>query len=1321
MKRTKKILLGITVLTLILIVLMSISGKVFAEDKMPIGSKQEFNLRDLRASDNLYCVAREKQLLSDTKAKFTVESYIEIEGDTIKDARVWKTKDGKKQSVTPTNVPQSAIKNEDNAILAAILGGALQQGYREKTDSFDDVYRHYKEAQIALWGHWNTWQKNVGKYYNCQAPTANAFDSSDISNYSAQNFNKYFAKATAAARKTNYHVKIYFLQAGAENWQDIIYVETFDNNTPPDENPPGQTNVTGQINISGYVWEDIADEKKNSTINSKYANSDGDLKVEGIKVHWKDQNGKEIASTTTDKNGAYKFSTTITLYNHPYGRNKDEYDKVNNSYIEFEYNGLKYTTVHFEGKLSEENCSRGKENTTERTNLDNKFDRVENQAIYDGNSAIISGLPNAQLSNANYTPEFAVSASTKNITTKLMEAAENNNWTEKKEFCVDHCQIGEGPHTVKVITTEKGSTVTIKCDGSVETKVADNEDQNISEIIKNVETVKGDAINTATGSQAHYYSAGETDGPTTRDCLKSEQEVYVWNINNMNLGLIRREQPDAALTSDIEKVRVIMKNQEYTYIYGNRGIQNDDSWFDYTVRFGNKNLQTYSRPVNPADIAYVNYNNTDDLKVYVTYDILLTNQSDTLPMTINSIVNYYDGEYSIYTGAGSSTSAGWQTANGENNGFKIAYNAVNITLQPKTKSDIIRIEFEVSQNKIKELQNEDTGFSFSNYTEITSYTTMYGANTVCSELELAETKERIGKQYAGIDHDSTPGNLVPGNAETYEDDTDRAPDFLLKKDSKYKIMAGVVYEDTQTEESKKNNERLGNGQKEDNEKGVSNVKVELLDADTGEIAYLYYKDASTGKANKKPAETYTDGNGKYSFGNEKESGVVVGNYIIKYTYGNADGEKTTIDGNEPYINARNYKSTIITDSNVKNVMQGNDSDKWYLAMDEGVDASIAVDDIQQRLTQETLKNSTYNNQYNMSAYSKKLALQIEYTPDQTAKVDENGGNFNNNCSVFDFGIIERPREDVVINKTISKIKITLGNGQVLIEGDPRKDNLNYVKPLGLEERQNAKFAAIDATKALSIEMDQELIQGATLEVWYSIMLTNNSEKDYEYATNTDYYNYGTNQQGEPLALANLVVDYMSESLICNVGDEFKNSNIEANNADWFRSVDGSAADADYLKNNGYISYKLADTDEDQTYETIKNNKLQSIVTNTFANVKPGETKTSVLYASKLLANQDENNLFENHVEIIELNSKTGRTIKGVSDDTRAQLDKEYQPGNYIPNLSAVVHQQDDDNVRITITPPTGIKNYTTIYIISAVVGLVVIAGGIVLIRKRFMK
>ena len=104
----------------------------------------------------------------------------------------------------------------------------------------------------------------------------------------------------------------------------------------------------------------------------------------------------------------------------------------------------------------------------------------------------------------------------------------------------------------------------------------------------------------------------------------------------------------------------------------------------------------------------------------------------------------------------------------------------------------------------------------------------------------------------------------------------------------------------------------------------------------------------------------------------------------------------------------------------------------------------------------------------------------------------------------------------------------------------------------------------------------------------------------------------------------------------------------------------------------------------------------------------------------MLSNQNENHLYENHVEVIALNSKTGRTIKTVNDDTREQVSKEYQPGNYIPNLSAIVHQQDDDNIRITITPPTGTTNYTTIYIISAVVGLVVISGVVILIKKRFM-
>ena len=1328
MSRTKKFILTIIFVTLALILGMTTKVSANTTRTISYGGTIGLSLTDMENSNNVYCVAHGKGFTRQEQLTFKAIAYIDIDG---------------KHAEGVTSSGKELSKDSDkNAVLAAILGGALSpRGYGSEGN--------YTPAQKALYSYWNDWVDDVGGQYGFQKDSRNSEVSAD----------NYINTAKAAAKRTNYKIRIYLLHSNSStNPQELVLVDVKEPDTPEPE--PGQTTVTGYINISGYVWEDISNSKSN-TINSKY--EEGDKRLEGIKVHWRANDGSEIASTTTDKDGSYKLETTIDLYNHPYGiKDKEKYDKINNSYIEFEYNGLKYTTVAYNGNLSNSDTSKGKENEISRTAVDNKFDRVENRAVYDGNTAVISGLPNTQITDANYASEFAVSASTKNIIRGLLKTTETNEWVEKKTFCADHCEEGDGQHVVYK-ETHGNSSIIIYCDGQV---VMNDPDGYWSDgrATPSIQEIKGDAINTATGSECHYYSADEIDGPIPKDCRSSVEGTYVWNIQNMNLGLVRREQPDAAITSDIEKVRVIMKNQEYTYIYGNRGIQNNEELFDYKVKFGNKYTQTYSRAVNPADIAYVNYNNSDDLKVYVTYNIILKNQSNTLPMTINSIVNYFDSNYTIYTGQGTSTSDGWQEANGMNNGYKIAYNTSlsGIKLQPGSKSEIIKIEFEVNQDRIKGLLNENA--TLFNVSEIFSFTTYYGENTICAERETAAAKGKTGQQYAGLDIDSTPGSATPGNVDTYEDDTDRAPSFLLMKDPNYKTMSGIVYEDMQTTESKNNNERLGNGQKEGNEKGVENVRVELLDADTGETAYLYYKDTSTEtSSNRKPAVTYTDANGNYSFGDGETCGVVVDNYIIKYTYGNADkgtdgnghiiGE-TKIEGN--IINARNYKSTIITEANVKSAMQGSDSDTWHLYMSEGVDTSVAADDLKERLAIETLKYGNYENGVNMSAYSKELKVEIEYTQSQEAEVDDNGGDFQSNWAVFDFGIMERAREDILINKTISKIKVTLANGQILVEGDPRKDKMNYVKAIGfttntdVNGREIAKFSEAD-DKMLTIEMDSEIIQGAKLEVWYSITVTNNSEIDYDYEkdyidiirdatasqkldfittdSQANYYYYG-NKSGLYIIdkSADLVVDYMSSKIVCDVGDNLKLDVEGVNNKDWFRvDSDGTTPiDRDYLKNNGYIS--------DMTYDTIGNKELQIIATNTFSNVEPaGGTKTSVIYASTTLANQEENALYDNHVEIIGINAKIGRTIKEVNDDTRAQVVKTYKPGNYIPTLASRhtsnnplleeegLHQQDDDRVRITVTPPTGTTMYTTIYIIAAVVGLMIIVGGILLIKKKVIK
>lgn len=1298
MSKMKKFILATIFVTLALILSMSTKVSAKTTQKINYGGTINLSLTDMENSNNVYCVAHSKGFTRYEKLTFKAIAYVDITGKHAEG----KTSSGK----------QLSKESDKNAVLAAILGGALSpRGY----GALDD----YTPSQQALYSYWNGWVREVGSKYGFQK------DSKD-SKVDADN---YINIAKAAAKRADYKIRIYLLHSNSPtNPQELVLVDVKEPDTPEPE--LGKTTVKGYINISGYVWEDIANSKSN-TINSKY--EEGDIRLEGILVHWKAKDGSEIASAKTAKDGSYKLQTTIELYNHPYGiKDKTKYDKINNSYIEFEYNGLKYTTVKYNGTLSNDNTSKGKENEQKRTILDDKFDKVENKAVYDGDNAIISGLPNTQITDSNYASEFAVSASTQGITTKLLTNTEKNKWVETKKFCADHCEEKDGHHVVYK-ETHGNSYLKIYCDEQVEMNDPDGywADGNHKPSIKKI---IGDAINNSKGSECHYYSADETDGPIDRDCRKSVDGIYVWDIKNMNLGLVRREQPDAAITSDIEKVRVIMKGQEYTYKYGNRGIQNNEELFDYKVKFGNKYTQTYSRPVNPSDIAYVNYNNTDDLKVYVTYNIILKNQSNTLPMTINSIVNYYDSNYTIYTGPETSTSSGWEETTGDNNGYKIVYNKNKVELQPGSKSEVIKIEFEVNQDRIKGLLNEDA--TLFNVSEIFSYTTHYGKDTICAERETAEVKGKVGKQYAGLDIDSTPGNVIPGNVDTYEDDTDRAPSFLLMKDPNYKTLSGIVYEDTQTQESQKNNERLGNGQKEENEKGVENVKVELINPNTGETADLYYKDTSAEKgSNKKPAITYTDSNGKYTFGEVGTCGVVVDDYIIKYTYGNADeNRKATIDGGNTFINARNYKSTIITESNVKGVMQGENSNTWHLYMNENVDTSVATDDLNERLKIGTLKYDNYNDGINMSAYSKKFNVKVEYTKSQETQVDENGGNFQSDWGVFDFGIIERPREDLLINKTISKIKLTLANGQILLEGDPRKDKMNYVKSIGFntnideEGREIAKFSKLD--KMLTIELDSELTQGAKLEVWYAITATNNSEIDYDYEKDlgANYYYYGDKKGLEDKDIitksAETVVDYMNPRLNCKVGSDYEGDTEGVNNGDWFRQYqegeETQIINADYLKDNGYISYKVNDADEDMTYETIKNRELQTIETNTFADLGPGDTKTSTIYASTILSNQEDNSIYDNHVEIVGINGKIARTIKNVEESSRKQVDKEYQPGNYIPTLGSE-HQQDDDRVRIIVTPPTGINVYTTIYIIAAVVGLIVIVGGIVLIKKKTMK
>lgn len=1157
---------------------------------------------------------------------------------------------------------------------------------------------------------------------------------------------------------------------------------------PEPDVPPAEGEGDGTVTISGYVWEDDFQGKGNSPDNIY---GGGDAPVKDVTVKWYTSSGEYIKETKTDGSGYYKM-TYISEYGNivkstkPFEYDKGVLDKLTNSYVVFEYNGVKYTTVAT--NTTEEKGSRGKESETDRVKVDSLFGDITKDSIQPSGLHLNIQKNTFDEYELQDDEKFKVGASTKGVLSNLLGTIEHddkvnghykmtnsgaykygpgysnmtdNNYMKNGSFYTKWCnnygsywrgtnangskgdwQQGPEAHKLGKIKYHKWITSGhmepnpdyngngLQDDGD-HWKDTSHWDDGSAEIWCNNQNAWK---NPSTLIPAGYTQNGEIEWTNTyevRDAENGNHSVEVkktvakdFYIKNVNLGLVRRETPDLALKSDINNVVITMKGQKYTYYYGKRGIQNINA---PEVSFSDDGF-VYTRPINPSDISYINDNNTNDMTIQIQYDIRVYNQSTTLQTVVSEIVNYYDSRYELASSGWTPSSKYGNSYSG--NGYTAAYtSALSGTVLKPGASAGTSITFKVNDATVKSLiTGEKQLFDVS---EINTYSVLYGENTRCAEATTAASRNKTGTQYAGIDRDSIPGSAVPGNTGTYEDDTDKAPIFKLILDEN-KIVSGNVWEDTNVS---RENERLGNGTKDGNENGVENVKVELLKAETGEVAKLYPTQGSTESVD---AITYTDGSGNYNF-----NGVVVDNYIVKYTYGNdnINGGATKINGNE--INARNYKSTIITTDPVKSVMTGdNETIMWHLTQQDN--ASVAVDDIEQRLKIPSLNYGNYNNPHNMSAYSPAFKIQVEYTESQQSEVDANGGSFPHEWTVFDFGIIERAREDIVIDKNISNLKITLANGQVLTEGDPRHDKLNYVKAIGTKVKSGKNSVVYDRDsykkandKLISVEMDSELLQGARLDITYAITVTNNSENDYEYDTNKgggiSYYYYG-DKGSLPLIQPTVekVVDYMDSELTCTVGNEATN---DINKSNWTQikpEIDNNTNKvtktvAEVLQADSQLGSQISDV----TKESLNNGNYLIFTTEAFNNVTSGGgSKTIEIFASKLLGNQAEDYTYENHVEILQLNGKIARTID--STDNGKQVKKTYKSGNYVPSLDNLknndnidktevgLHEQDDDRIIVKITPPTGSTNNIIIYTIALTAGLVIVAVGAYFIKKKIV-
>ena len=802
------------------------------------------------------------------------------------------------------------------------------------------------------------------------------------------------------------------------------------------------------------------------------------------------------------------------------------------------------------------------------------------------------------------------------------------------------------------------------------------------------------------------------------DKIKTAQQIKqekITELTNINLGLYKREQPDVSVKKDIKNVKILVNGKGQIYEYDKRFSHMNESGgdgYNVGVKFANKyGSMKYTRPIYKADVTFESADKNRELQVYLTYVIGIKNNSSNLSAQINQIVDFYDKRYAensygaeIKVGTGLTDDAtitneiAFNDLGNNHNVNRNEYNKMEIDTSSlgrieKQSSKEIYVQFKLSRELVYEILGEEgtTQEPLDNVTEITSYSIF----------------DQNGAVYAGIDQNSNPGNAVPGDRDTYEADTDAAPSLRLEYNVQRSIT-GNVFEDLPINELLSENIRQGNGILDDGEPGIPKVKVELLRKEAR-------TDGTYGDWTLKPEyTTTTDENGSYTI-----KDFSAGDYVIRYTWG---GKEHIVDVNKKYT-AQNYKATIFEESKHNDL-----ANKWYQELDPRYsDAKDTYDnEDREKLipgsiedTRETIDydlnkdgidfETAENTDKVMVSETPEMAVDVEYNPTGTAQGGEGQVKEDENEVVFgpqrehaiqhlDFGIIERPRQNYKLTKKVDHVKVTLSNGQVLV--DARIGDNYEIIP---EETSSLTSMAPVAGSTqgypnglIKLEMDNEILHGSTLELTYHLSVENTSEKDY---MDKAFYTYGTSRipaESKAIKMKVLnITDYLDKEWA-----------VDENEASYVDEGWNKVAKADL---NGQVDQEVYQGRETKINDRIilQTEKLKD------DEIATGETAGPVtLKTTKVLTTINDNDVeLDNEAEIIKI-YKTGGGLLKTKDPNKKLI-----PGNYVPGSGKQVEDDDDMAQTFTVSPNTGGNSNYVIIIVLGAIALVGLGVGIVLIKK----
>ena len=1039
------------------------------------------------------------------------------------------------------------------------------------------------------------------------------------------------------SNKVTYYVEEFEVPEGASNYYDVtnttvsVQLTTNTQGTTVKDFP----NKQKYIDLSGYVFEDIANPNKGTIRNDLY-DGDDDKRVEGITVRLIDRNNEELQTATTNSNGAYKFE-------------KVSIDGLPNYRVEFEYNGLKYANVI--PHLDADNGSKAIEKEADRTEFNNSY------------SSIVGG-------------------STKGNTTTGYSLDQNGNRTNTLTY-----------------TSVNG--------------------EHKSQLVQNTGYTVGSANGSVTPQNGSAGVSMKADTSTAGYEIKWTPGTK--EITNINLGIYERPQTDMAIQSDLYTVELKMNGYTHTIEYNRKeellqelmaeGVQSifDEALINHPNYPTSYTTTIYDNYVNASQVTGEgSLSEENKLQFYSVYKLTLTNQ-ESLYGSANEIAVYVDSSLDM-----NSLESWYVDENG--NRQNVTWNIVQdgnvqdgFTELRTTSMSNVKLQRDYSQVIYLRIKKTDE--------EIASWgnkTGLVKEQNLVTEITSYSTYQNIGGnnfvRYAAIDKDSAPDNINKTNVKNkdlYEDDTRDAPVLYITLDSP-RTISGYVFEDVLSENNSQlrpGGERLesmirGNGwYNYPNRDGfVEDVTVELIKAD-GTLAYTYPE--ATGN-------NFTSVVAKVTTNKEKEGyyefvGVIPDKYYLKFTYGKGmqskiyrpkeNGELEEID-----VDVQNYKSTTITSQNVQMGFDGNEH--WYQNVSG---ASVAVDNWNKRRAindaMSKINNKTQTDYLNngiMVTYTDDNGNQVQTTSNTmeatSPLMDIPIENSNNEIAdgmnpkrvreikYMNFGIIERPRQSIEITKEISHVRITLANGQVIVDGDPRELDVNPMP-----------YVTYPDGGILKAELDQEIMQGATLYVEYEIKVTNNSELDYD---TENYYKYGiVDEEATPVGTTiNKIIDHLDKNLV-----------FDANSS-----------------NGNWHIVNINDQDvSDEVKSKMGGNANTLVYDGSDITLKPGESTTLEKLAASKVLSVSEDTTYSNYVEIIEVLNSTGRFYGEMKDD-KWQTDT---PGNFYLRDGEEQNVEIDNNRGrksiVSIIPSTG-EDKSYYYYIIGISALAILVGGIVIIKKKVL-